>query len=97
LDTGTVGEINAERRYCDSRLTRDRAPATKKNKLKPWQVKSWCIPEVTPEFIKRMEHILELYQKPYDSKRPMVCFDKKSFRLLAQIIDRLALKPGHAS
>ena len=52
----------------------------KKNKLKPWQVKSWCIPEVTPEFIKHREHILELYHKPYDSKRSMVCFDEKSIQ-----------------
>jgi len=44
-----------------------------------------------------MEHILELYQKPYDSKRPMVCFDEKSFQLLAHITDRLVLKPGRAS
>ena len=44
-----------------------------------------------------MEHILELYQKPYDSKRPMVCFDEKSFQLLAQITNQLALRPGHAS
>ena len=44
-----------------------------------------------------MEPILELYQKPYDSKRPMVCFDEKSFQLLAHITDRLALKPGRAS
>jgi transposase len=44
-----------------------------------------------------MEHILELYQKPYDSKRPMVCFDEKSFQLLAHITNMLVLKPGHAS
>jgi len=44
-----------------------------------------------------MEHILVLYQKPYDSKRPMVCFDEKSFQLLAHITNSLSLKPGHAS
>ena len=44
-----------------------------------------------------MEHILELYQKPYDLKRPMVCFDEKSFQLLAHMTDRLVLKPGRAS
>lgn len=43
-----------------------------------------------------MEHILELYQKPYDAKRPMVCFDEKSLQLLAHIRDPLALEPGHA-
>lgn len=44
-----------------------------------------------------MEHILELYQKPYDPKRPMVCFDEKSFQLLAHTTDRLVRKPGRAS
>ena len=44
-----------------------------------------------------MEHILELFQKPYDSKRPLVCFDEKSFQLRAHSTDRLALKPGRAS
>jgi hypothetical protein len=44
-----------------------------------------------------MEHILELYQKPYDPKRPMVCFDEKSYQLLAHIINKLGLKPGCAS
>jgi hypothetical protein len=84
---------NAERRYCNSCLTRNGAAAAEKNKLKPWQVKSWCIPEITSEFIERMEHILELYQKPCDPKRPMVCFDEKSLQLPA----RLMLKPGRAS
>ena len=44
-----------------------------------------------------MEHILELYQKPYDLKRPMVCFDEKSFQLLAHITNSLGFKPGRAS
>lgn len=42
-----------------------------------------------------MEHILELYHKPYDPKRPMVCFDEKSVQLLAHLTAPLALKPGH--
>ena len=42
-----------------------------------------------------MEHILELYHKPYDPKRPMVCFDEKSVQLLAHLTASLALKPGH--
>jgi hypothetical protein len=44
-----------------------------------------------------MECLLDLYQKPYDPKRPMVCFDEKSFQLLAHITNKLGLKPGHAS
>lgn len=44
-----------------------------------------------------MEHILELYQKPYDSRRPLVCFDEKSMQLLAHITVPLALKLGQAA
>jgi hypothetical protein len=29
-----------------------------------------------------MEAILDLYEKPYDTKRPMICFDEKSKQLL---------------
>jgi hypothetical protein len=41
-----------------------------------------------------MEHILELYQKPYDPRRPLVCFDEKSAQLLAHITTPLVLQPG---
>lgn len=42
----------------------------------------WCIPTVTPEFIERMEHVLDLYTKPYDPQEPILCFDEKSKQLL---------------
>lgn len=44
-----------------------------------------------------MEHILELYQTPYDPRRPLVCFDEKSMQLLAHITDPLALKSRQAA
>ena len=43
-----------------------------------------------------MEHLLALYHKPYDPKRPLVCFDEKSTQLLAHITDPRLLKPGRA-
>ena len=43
-----------------------------------------------------MEHILELYQRPYDAKRRLVCFDEKSLQLLAHITTPLVRKPGQA-
>lgn len=42
----------------------------------------WCIPNLTLEFIERMEHILELYAKPYNPWEPVLCFDEKSKQLL---------------
>lgn len=54
----------------------------------------WCIPAVTPEFIGRMEHLLELYHKPYNPKEPVVCVDEKSKQLLADKRLPLPPKPG---
>lgn len=41
-----------------------------------------------------MEEILILYATPYDAKRPMVCFDEKSYQLLAHSRPPQPLKPG---
>lgn len=40
-----------------------------------------------------MEHLLELYHKSYDPKRPMVCLDEKSMQLLANLTLPLACQP----
>jgi DDE superfamily endonuclease len=42
----------------------------------------WCIPEVTPEFETKMLDVLEVYERPYDPKRPVICIDEKSKQLL---------------
>lgn len=42
----------------------------------------WCIPSLTPEFIERMEHLLDLYAQPCDPAEPILCFDEKSKQLL---------------
>src|SRR5262249_27743941 len=50
--------------------------ASKKNDLKPWQVKSWCIPKASASFVAKMEDVLDVYQRPYDPARPQVCLDE---------------------
>ncbi|MBL8168505.1 MAG: IS630 family transposase [Acidobacteria bacterium] len=67
---------------------------SKKNKLKPWQKKQWCIPEVSSEFVARMEDVLDLYHEPYDPKRPKVCFDEKSKQLIAETRSPIRAAPG---
>jgi hypothetical protein len=42
----------------------------------------WCVPNLTPEFKKRMEDILNLYAKPYDPTQPVLCTDEKSKQLI---------------
>lgn len=41
-----------------------------------------------------MEEILIVYARPYDEKRPMVCFDEKSYQLLAHSRPPQRLKSG---
>ena len=44
----------------------------------------WCIPEVDDEFVRKMMDVLEVYERPYDKKRPVVCFDEKNTQLLSR-------------
>jgi len=52
----------------------------------------WCIPEVTSEFVSRMENILNLYEKPYNPKEPVICTDEKSKQLIADTRKTKAVK-----
>jgi hypothetical protein len=56
--------------------------------------RQWCIPEVGAEFVWRMEDILDLYEEPYDPKRPMVCFDELPYQMVAEKRTPLPAKPG---
>ena len=66
----------------------------KKNALKPWQKKEWCIPKVSAEFVANMEDVLDLYAEPYDPRRPVVCFDETSTQLLAETREPLPTPAG---
>jgi hypothetical protein len=65
-----------------------------KNELKPWQRKQWCIGQVTDEFLWRMEKVLDLYEQPYDPKRPLICFDERPCQLIDDVLTPLAMEPG---
>ena len=41
-----------------------------------------------------METVLDVYQKPYDAKRPLICMDEAARQLLSDVFDPLPLKPG---
>jgi hypothetical protein len=43
-----------------------------------------------------MEDVLEVYQRPYDSKYPVVCMDEKPYQLLGEARAPLPMKPGRA-
>jgi len=44
-----------------------------------------------------MEDILEVYQRPHDPERPMVCVDETSKQLIAETRVPIAPKPGRAT
>jgi hypothetical protein len=49
---------------------------------------------MTSEFIWRMEDVLDLYEKPYDPKRPVICFDERPCQLIGDAIIPIPIKPG---
>ena len=54
----------------------------------------WVIPKITPQFIERMEHILDLYAKPYNPQEPVICFDEKSKQLLENTRPVIPMRQG---
>lgn len=57
--------------------------------LKPWQEKMWCIADLSSDYIERMEDVLDVYEKPYDPRYPVVCLDEKPVALFSDKADRL--------
>jgi hypothetical protein len=67
----------------------------KANELKPWLREEWCIPpEQSGEFVCHMEDILEVYRRPLDPKRPLVCMDEMPYQLISETRIPLPLRPG---
>ncbi len=51
---------------------------------------------MTARFIAKMEDVLEVYQRPYDPRRPMVCLDEKGKELRATPRGSVPAQPGKA-
>ena len=69
--------------------------ALDRNELKPHRSTYWCIPEVTPQFIIRMEYVLSLYALHYDADLPIVCLDEAALQIIKDVIPRLDASPGN--
>jgi len=41
-----------------------------------------------------MEDVLEVYHRPYDAKRPLVCLDEASKQLIGEVVQPLPAEPG---
>jgi len=42
-----------------------------------------------------MEQVLDIYEQPYNPRRPVVCFDERPCQLLDDVLMPIPMKPGH--
>ena len=74
---------------------RGRSHHAKKNVLQPWRKEQWVLPpEQNADFVCAMEDVLEVYQRPYDPQRPVVCFDEQSKQLTKETRRAIPAAPG---
>ena len=63
--------------------------------MKPWLVEQWCLaPTADPDFVWHMEDVLDVYHRPFDPLRPVVCLDETSRQLLGEVRPPLSTAPG---
>ncbi|MCI0735972.1 MAG: IS630 family transposase [Beijerinckiaceae bacterium] len=86
-----VVELNIVDHASDNTIGR----VPKKNTLKPHRKQQWVIPpEQNSAFVAAMEDVLEVYQRPRDPDRPLVCLDEASKQLIADTRAPIQMKPG---
>ncbi len=57
-------------------------------------MKRYCIGKPSAKFVAKMEDVLEVYQRPYDPQRPVICLDECSKELHATPQGDLPIQPG---
>lgn len=51
-------------------------------------------PKADASFVAAMEDVLDVYHRPYDEKRPLVCLDEASKQLVGEVIEPIPAGPG---
>ena len=65
------------------------------NELKPWRKQEWCIPpSANAEFVYHLEDVLEVYKRPVNPQRPLVCFDETPEQLISETRPALPMQSG---
>ncbi|SFL39087.1 hypothetical protein [Methylorubrum salsuginis] len=71
---------------------------SEKNRLKPHLRKMWCIPpEQSAAFVSHMEDGLDVYQRPADPCRPLVCLDETSLQLIGEVRPPRPVRRGRSA
>lgn len=55
----------------------------------------WCVADLDDDYIARMEDVLALYEKSYQSAEPVVCLDEKPVSLHSDVRPARPARPGH--
>ena len=54
----------------------------------------WCVAELNEEYIRKLEDVLELYERPYNQAEPVVCLDEKPVTLHKDVRAPKPAAPG---
>ena len=54
----------------------------------------WCLPQIDDIYLKRMEDVLELYERAHNPQEPVVCLDEKPICLHGEVRTPEAARPG---
>lgn len=63
--------------------------------MRPWKVKGWIIPPLhNSDFVANMEHVLDVYKRPYDENHPLICMDESPKQLIKETRSIIEMKLG---
>ncbi|MGA8623211.1 MAG: IS630 family transposase [Pseudolabrys sp.] len=86
-----VVELNIVVKTSDNTIGR----TLKKTFLKPHLKQQWVIPpDASAAFVANMEDVLEVYQRPRDPERPVVCLDETSKQMIVETRAPIPAKSG---
>src|SRR5215475_11737855 len=54
----------------------------------------WVVADLDDDYIRKMEDVLEVYERPYDPQQPVVCLDEKPITLHADVRPASPAAPG---
>ena len=58
-------------------------------------MKGWVIPpKENSHFVAAMEQVLDVYKRPYNKSRPVVCMDETPKQLIKEVRRSLPARPG---
>ena len=91
----TAGEQGRRTEHCRARQRQHHRADAQKNVLKPHLNDQWVIPpDANAAFVAAMEDVIEVYHRPHDPDRPVVCVDETSKQLIVETRTPIPAKPG---